>query len=135
MPEAPHGSSCSGCVSFRTHLLLSTCVCTRSQLQAFARGRDHRLAAEFRAKLKRLKISADMILAIDETSKDSRALQRSFGYSLRGEPAIGGDSLRPRGDRVSALTSLSTKGFVAWECTSNTFNRESFLALHARVLW
>ena len=77
-----------------------------------------------------------MILAVDETSKDGRAVRRSFGYAVRGRgfTPIGHSGLLPRGQRVSSLCSFDIDGFVAWEHTDGTFNTERFLSAAEHVV-
>ena len=98
------------------------------QLQQYAQDRDAAAVVKFRAKVARMGSTAGMILAVDETSKDGRAMRRSsFGstWRVRGRDfvTIGCSGLLPRGERVSALCSFDVTGFVAWEYTGNTFNR------------
>ena len=108
------------------------------QLQQYAQDRDAGAVVKFRAKVARMGITAGMILAVDETSKDGRAMRRSFGYGVRGRGndfvTIGKSGLLPRGERVSALCSFDVTGFVAWEYTGNTFNRPRFLDAAQRVV-
>jgi len=77
-----------------------------------------------------------MMLVVDETSKDSRALRRSFGYAVRGRDhvPIGRSGLLPRGERVSALCSFDVNGFVAWHYENGTYNRPGFLAAAQKVV-
>jgi hypothetical protein len=98
--------------------------------------------------LRAMGVTARHILAVDETSKDGRAFRRcapsagsitgglscerffalrSFGYSMRGYPAVGTSGLLPRGERISSLCSIDVDGFVARRHTDNTFNRDGFL--------
>ena len=77
----------------------------------------------------------DEMLFLDETSKDNSALKRpplhpvlghgsilqflltnrrTFGYSLRGEPALARETCGLRGLRVSALAAFSSKGFTEY---------------------
>jgi hypothetical protein len=53
---------------------------------------------------------------------------------LRGYPPVGQSSLMDRGDRLSALCSFDKHGFVAWEYTPGTFNRERFLTAAESVV-
>ena len=107
---------------------------TRKSLQQFAVARDAHLAAVFRHSFRVRGYHDHQILAVDETSKDMRALRRSFGYSLRGRPAIGTSGLLPRGTRTSALCSFDVDGFVAWSFCSGTYNREGFLEAAEHVI-
>ena len=58
----------------------------------------------------------------------------SVGYMVRGMAPIGRDSLPPRGDRISALCSFDSNGFVAWSFVGGTFNREQFLTAAQHVV-
>jgi len=106
---------------------------SRQKLQAFSRGRDEARAAAFRTMVQQ-NFRLDQLLAVDETSKDRRSCQRNFGYMLRGYPPVGQSSLMDRGDRLSALCSFGKHGFVAWEYTPGTFNRERFLTAAESVV-
>ena len=77
---------------------------------------------------------AHHFLWVDETSKDMRALRRSFGYAMRGTKPIGKSGLLPRGDRISALCSYDIDGFVAWDMVDGTFNRDAFLSAAETVI-
>ena len=99
---------------------------TRQRLQQYALKRDADAAAQFWATVKHHGFTADMILAVDETSKDKRVLRRSFGYALRGKPPIGASGLKQRGERISTLCSFDVDGFVAWQYTGGTYNRETW---------
>jgi transposase len=62
---------------------------------------------------------------LDETSKDGRSALRKYAWSSRGTPAIV-ELPFSRGKRVSALAAFNSKGFLAWEFTTDTFTRHSF---------
>ena len=64
----------------------------------------------------------EMLLFIDETSKDGRDAARLFGWSKKGQRAY---SWLPnsRGDRVSALVAIDVHGSVGWGYAENTFTR------------
>ena len=106
----------------------------RPQLQQFARRRDEHQAALFRNMIKVRGYKAHMFLVVDETSKDERAMRRSFGYALRGQTPIGASGLLDRGQRLSALCSFDVGGFVDYELTEGTFDRETFLDAAERVI-
>jgi len=107
---------------------------TRQRLQQFARRRDEHQAALFRNMIKVRGYKAHMFLVVDETSKDERAMRRSFGYALRGQTPIGASGLLDRGQRLSALCSFDVGGFVDYELTEGTFDRETFLDAAERVI-
>ena len=104
------------------------------QLQQHAQARDQAQADAFWAKMRLWDFRAHQFLWVDETSKDMRALTRSFGYALRGSPPIGKNGLAARGERVSALCSFDIGGFVCWEYTDGTYNRDAFLLAAETVI-
>ena len=61
-------------------------------------------------------------------------MRRNFGYRLRGETAFGRSGLLPRGQRVSALCSYDVNGFIDWEMTDGTYDRDGFLDAAERVV-
>jgi hypothetical protein len=68
-----------------------------------------------------------MLLFIDETSKDHRAMQRSYGYALRGKPPRSDTSTHWRGDRRSFLAAFDVHGFVDHYSVGGTFNSDAYL--------
>ena len=59
----------------------------------------------------------EMLVFVDETGADRRNCLRRFGYSLRGRPAVS-KKLLVRGQRVSAIASMSTDGIL--DCVTYT---------------
>ena len=59
----------------------------------------------------------EMLVFVDETGADRRNCLRRFGYSLRDRPAVS-KKLLVRGQRVSAIASLSTDGIL--DCVTYT---------------
>lgn len=106
------------------------------QLQQYAQGRDEAAVTRFWQKVRRMRIRGNMILAVDETSKDGRAMRRSFGYAVRGRDftPIGSSGLLPRGERISSLCSFDVNGFVAWKHEKGTYNRDRFLTASQDVV-
>ena len=104
------------------------------QLQQYARHRDQHEANLFWQKVNFHRWRAHQFLWVDETSKDLRALRRTFGYALRGSSPVGTSGLGSRGERVSALASFDVNGFVAWDLNDGTYNRDAFLTAAERVI-
>ncbi|KAF0703187.1 hypothetical protein AaE_015503 [Aphanomyces astaci] len=67
----------------------------------------------------------DQLVFVDETSKDGRNALRKYAWSKRNTKAIV-ELPFARGERVSALAAFTTSGFLAWEYTDGTFDREKF---------
>ena len=63
----------------------------------------------------------------DETSKDYRALNRSYGYALRGLRPRTDRGFFARGDRRSFLASFDMHGFVDYYAIQGTCKGEDFL--------
>ena len=80
-----------------------------AQLQQHARERDEMQAALFSRQIRFYGWQPHQFLWVDETSKDMRALHRTFGYALRGTPPIGTSGLAPRGDRISTLAAVQVQ--------------------------
>lgn len=107
---------------------------TRKRLQQYAAARDAHQAFLWRHSFKVRGYSVDMLLAVDETSKDMRATRRTFGYAIRGQKPIGRSGLLVRGQRVSALCSFDINGFVAHAFTEDTYDRPRFLRDAEKVI-
>ena len=95
-------------------------------LRGYSQKRDENAARAFKASIVG-KYSAEQLIFLDETSKDSRALNRTLGWALRGITPIHSLGKVGRGSRRSALCCLDVKGFVDWYIIKGTFNRERFL--------
>ncbi len=67
----------------------------------------------------------EMLVFVDETGADRRDCMRKFGYSLRGKPARA-HKLLWRGQRVSALTAMSTSGILDCYTTTGPVNADKF---------
>lgn len=98
------------------------------------------------------KYKPEDLLFFDETSKDNSALRRcaargrtrtraqpsratnpvprrrTEGYSIRGQPALSGETVGLKGLRVSSLAAFSgTGGFEDWRFTTGTYKTDNFL--------
>ena len=95
-------------------------------LRGYSQKRDAGAALAFKAQVVG-NYSAEQLIFLDETSKDSRALNRSFGWALRGITPIHSLGKVGRGSRRSALCTFDVKGFVDWYIIKGTYNRDRFL--------
>ena len=84
---------------------------TRQKLKVTAKQRSDALRAEYLSDMQVYSWHPEMFVFIDETGADRRDCMRKFGYSLRGVPARAHKILW-RGQRVNALTAMSTDGIL-----------------------
>ena len=83
---------------------------TRQRLATYALQRDEHLRQQFVADVSLH--SQDTLLFIDETGTNGTDTVRKFGYSLREKP-VQAQKLVVRGEHVSAIAAISTKGLLA----------------------
>ena len=96
------------------------------RLRGYARERDERAALKFKAYIVST-FSPEQLFFLDETAKDPRAINRNFGWAMRGKTPMHSSGMIGRGRRHSALCGFDVKGFVNWYITKGTFNRTRFL--------
>ena len=107
---------------------------TRGALRGFAAARDAEAALEFKAMIVS-RYLPEQLMFIDETAKDPRDMNRTFGWALRGRTPMASKGMLPRGLRRSALCGLDIKGFVNWYIITGTFKKVQFLeAVRTTVL-
>ena len=99
---------------------------TCKTLRGYCRSRDEQAALAFKAHIVST-FSPKQLFFLDETAKDPRALNRRFGWAMRGGTPIHSCGMIGRGQRHSALCGFDVKGFVNWYITTGTFNKERFL--------
>ena len=99
---------------------------TCKTLRGYCRSRDEQAALRFKAYIVST-FSPKQLFFLDETAKDPRALNRRFGWAMRGATPIHSCGMIGRGQRHSALCGFDVKGFVNWYITTGTFNKERFL--------
>ena len=75
----------------------------------------------------------DQLIFLDETGADQRNAVRRFGYSVRGIP-MQKESLFVRGERMSAIAFISTRGVLDLLVRSGTTNGEVFLEFTEKYL-
>jgi len=100
---------------------------TRKKLCTFAAHRSRQARHDFWYKVF-TRYDADQLFFLDETSKDPRAAKRTFGYAMTGKTPIASRGYMMPGHRVSSLCGYDINGFVCWEHTTGTFDRDRFLA-------
>ena len=79
----------------------------------------------YKDKMKAFYSYPEQILFIDETSKDGRHAFRRNAWSKKGEQAVIPLPFS-RGKRVSVMAALDATGFIAYDSTPGTFNRQRF---------
>jgi hypothetical protein len=108
-------------------------VCRAMRRLGFTRKKLHRLARqcdEHRANVFYCDVmenhSADQLFFLDETSKDNRALNRSYGYALRGHAPRSSSGIFSRGQRRSYLCGMDMHGIVDFYSLTGTFKAPDF---------
>lgn len=102
---------------------LHTSGFTHKKLRTVALQQDKHLRERFSSEVS--VYSTDMFIFIDETGSDARNKLRKYGYSIRGIPAKN-QTLLVRGERISAITCMSTAGLVDVKTIHGTANGEVF---------
>ena len=101
--------------------LLASYGMTRKKVQHIALQRCLDLRASFVANV--FTFSKEMFVWVDETGSKMKDMLRKYGYALRGERAVC-PRLLVRGQRISAISAMSTEGIVANELTNDSVNGE-----------
>ena len=83
---------------------------TCQRLATYALQRDEDLRRQFVTDV--LLYAQDTLIFIDETGTNCTDTLRKFSYSLRGKP-VRAQKLLVRGEHVSAIATISTKGLLA----------------------
>ena len=103
--------------------LLASYGMTRKKVQHVALQRCLDLRASLVANV--FTFSKEMFVWVDETGSNMKDMLRKYGYALRGERAVC-PRLLVRGQRISAISAMSTEGIVANELTNDSVNGEKF---------
>ena len=103
--------------------LLASYGMTRKKVQHVALQRCLDLRASFVASV--FTFSKEMFVWVDETGSNMKDMLRKYGYALRGERAVC-PRLLVRGQRISAISAMSTEGIVVIELTNDSVNGEKF---------
>lgn len=98
---------------------------TRQKLAITAKQRSDALRADYLSDMQVYSGHPEMLVFVDVTGADRRDCMRRFGYSLRGVPARV-QKLLWRGQRVSALTAMSTSGILDCYTTTGSVTAETF---------
>lgn len=69
--------------------------------------------------------TADMLVFLDETSKDERTLSPTYGYSRRGQRARVRDVF-VRGKRYTVEAAMATTGIIAYDIVEGSYNAQLF---------
>ena len=89
---------------------------TRKKIRQIALQRSDSLRGSFIAQA--LLYKRDLFVWLDETGCDKRSCMRKYGYAIRGEtPKC--HRILVRGQRISAIATISTEGLVALELKSS----------------
>ena len=119
-PELRNVSTSTICRALNFDLQL-----TRKKLTKAAREALPEEILIYKAKLDAIYSYPDQLVFLDETSKDGRDAFRRYARSKRGTKAVVKLPFS-RGNRVSVMAALDSKGFLAWRSTSGTFTRKKF---------
>jgi transposase len=116
------------CRALRNDLGLTRKVINKRAMEAAA----HEMIA-YESRLSSWYRYPEQLIFIDETSKDNRDTMRRYGWSKKGLQA---NSKIPfsRGKRVSVLAALDVSGFISWETTEGTFNRQAFHEAFCKIV-
>ena len=98
---------------------------TRQKLKVIAKQRSDALRAEYLADMEVYSGHPEMLVFVDETGADRRDCMRKFGYSMRGVPARA-QKILWRGQRVNALSAMSTDGILDCYTTTGSVDAEKF---------
>ena len=104
---------------------------TRKRIRHVVQAQDVMRRAEFMAEMSYLQ--ADMLIWIDETGSDHRVSSRCFGYHLRGLTRTD-TVLSIRGERLSAVVAMSTRGIEDIDICEGTTNGEKFASFLERCI-
>ena len=117
-------------------------VCRAMARLGFTRKKLHRLALECdRLRADRFYVNVMLhhqphqLMFLDETSKDMRSINRSYGYALRGMKPRSDLGFFTRGERISTMAAFDIDGFIDWYSITGTFKGDDFMdAVEAAVL-
>ena len=104
---------------------------SRQKMQLVAVQRDEELRSKFVSDVSIYE--THMLVFIDETGADRRDTLRKYGYSLRGKPPRS-CQLLARGERVSAITIMSSIGILDVRIERQTVTGDTFLRFVQRNL-
>ena len=96
---------------------------TRQRLGTVALQQDRLLREQFSSEVS--VYATEMFVFVDETGSDARNKQSRYGYSIRGKPAKN-QTFLVRGERVSAITYMSSAGLLDVQTLQGTATGEVF---------
>ena len=102
---------------------LHSCGFSRTNICSVAAQRNEELRARYVTEV--ALYTQDMLVFVDETGSDRRDAMRKFGYSLRGQRCVA-KRLLVRGERVSAIATISIDGILDYKFVRGTNNGETF---------
>ncbi|GBB93508.1 hypothetical protein RclHR1_21840002 [Rhizophagus clarus] len=103
---------------------LDYCGITRKKLTKLAREKNELLRSAFISKIGS-QYRPDQLIFIDESSKDERTLNRSYGYSNRG-CKLQHNVIFLREKRYTILSALLLDGYIAVDIIEGNCNKERF---------
>jgi hypothetical protein len=105
---------------------LDSLLFTRKQVTRVAIERNELLRAAFKCRFAELVHNLDMLICIDESSKDERTVARQWGYACLGKrcPIC---ARFVRGTRYSILPVLGIDGYLACEVFDGPVTGERFI--------
>ncbi|KAF0713927.1 hypothetical protein AaE_011671 [Aphanomyces astaci] len=98
---------------------------TRKVLEKQARESSAHEVQMYRSRLEPFYSHPSQLVFVDETSKDGRDALRKYAWSRRNTPAVVSLPFA-RGQRVSILAAFDSTGFISWDYTAGTFDRNRF---------
>ena len=96
---------------------------SRKKMRLVAIQQSEELRARYLAEV--VLYSPNMLVFVDETGSNRKDAMRKFGYSLRGQRCIA-KKLLVRGQRVSAITALSSERVLDVKFVNGSVNGETF---------
>ena len=104
---------------------------SRQRIQLVARQRDEMLREIFASEV--TIYNSDMLIFLDETGCDRRDVLRRYAYSWRGKPAKA-HRLLVRGEHISAIAFMSTRGVLDCNVVHGSVNGEQFYKIIQKTL-
>lgn len=97
---------------------------TYKQLTRAAAERDEEQRQKWREQIQ-AHLAAEMVVTVDESSKDGRTLCRVYGRAPKGQRAYVSEPFS-RGERFSMVAALTTEGYAAVRVVPGSVNGEEF---------
>lgn len=97
---------------------------TRQKMKLIAQQQDLELREQFLVDTSLYK--SEMCVFIDESGSDNRDALRRYGYGIRGKPPKS-CQLLVRGERLSAIAAMTTKGIQSLKVVNDTVDGDTFI--------